>query len=278
MLVNLNEVLVSAREGGHAVGAFNIYSLETAQAVCDAAREQDSPVIFAFGEKYIDTANIGVIAAIVRNLAAESRQPMVLHLDHCKSEKVIYQAVRAGFSSVMFDGSGLDYAENLSRTLQVVEFAHAVGVSVEAELGAVPFDGDGEVPDECLTRPEEARDFVAGTGVDALAVAIGTAHGEYRGRPRLRHDRLAEIAGLVDVPLVMHGGSGVPDEDMLRSIELGIAKINVNTQISKVAVKRLQQLCAQEKPGHLAGLMKEAQTVMTAEVADFMRLFANGRN
>jgi len=274
MLVNLNEVLVPARAAGYTVGAFNIYSLETIEAVYRAAVDLDTPVIFAFGEQYIDVANIKIIAAMVREMAGRTTLPMVLHLDHCKSVDVIYQAVQAGFSSVMFDGSKLPFAENLARTKEVVRFAHAVGVTVEAELGSVPF-GHTEtvVPEEYLTKVDEAVKFVAETGVDALAVAIGTAHGEYKGKPKIYHDRLEEIAAQVSIPLVLHGGSGVPDEDILKAVSMGVAKINVNTQISAAAVKKIKEICAKEKPGHLSDMLHEAQVVMVEEVKGFVRLF-----
>ncbi|NVN92492.1 MAG: class II fructose-bisphosphate aldolase [Desulfuromonadales bacterium] len=274
MLVNLNQVLVAARAEDRAIGAFNIYSLETIEAVYRAAIDLDTPVIFAFGEQYIDVANIKIIAAMVRELAGRTILPMVLHLDHCQSVEVIYQAVQAGFTSVMFDGSKLPFTENLARTGEVVRFAHAVGVSVEAELGSVPFGHTESVlPEEYLTKVDEAVRFVAETGVDALAVAIGTAHGEYKGRPKIYHDRLQQIAEQVAIPLVLHGGSGVPDEDILAAVRMGVAKINVNTQISLAAVKKLKELCAREKPGHLSDLLYEAEKVMVEEVKGFIRLF-----
>jgi fructose-bisphosphate aldolase class II len=277
MLVNLNEVLIPARNGKYTVGAFNIYNLETIQAVYNAAVELESPVIFAFGEQYIDVANIKMMSVMVNELVGRTHLPMVLHLDHCKSVDVIYKAVQAGFSSVMYDGSKLSYEENLKNTKEVVRFAHAVGVTVEAELGSVPFDHNQvDVPEEYLTRVDQATRFVAETGVDALAVAIGTAHGEYKGRPKIYHDRLKELADVLSLPLVLHGGSGVPDEDIQSAIRNGVAKINVNTQISGVAVKKLKSLCEKEKPGHLSDLMYDAEKVMCEEVKTFIKLFRAG--
>jgi len=276
MLVNLNQVLVPARKSGYCVGAFNIYSLETVSAVYRAGVELNAPVIFAFGEKYIEVANIRIIAAIVKEFAGRTTIPMVLHLDHCKSIDVIYKAVQAGFTSVMFDGSKLSFEENLAQTKKVVEFAHAVDVTVEAELGSVPFDhNQTDIPDEYLTKVDEAVDFVEETGVDALAVAIGTAHGEYKGRPKIYHDRMGELAAKIALPLVLHGGSGVPEEDILQAIRTGISKINVNTQISAVAVKRIKALCAKEKPGHLSDLLLEAEEAMVEEVKSYIRLFTH---
>lgn len=278
MLVNVSDILVPARKQGYAIGAFNIYSMESVQAVYQAAIDLNYPVIFAFGEKYIEVANLKMIAVMVKELVSRTTLPMVLHLDHCKSVDVIYKAVQAGFSSVMFDGSKLSFEENLSRTRQVVEFAHSVGVSVEAELGSVPFDhAQSEVPEEYLTRVDEAIRFVEETRVDALAVAIGTAHGEYKGRPKIYHDRLQELAEKIAIPLVLHGGSGVPDEDVLKAISSGIAKINVNTQISSAAVKKLKERCAEEKPGHLSDLLYDIEQVMTQEVAGFITLFSNSK-
>jgi len=234
------------------------------------------PGHLAFGERYIDVANIKVIAAMVRAFAEETEIPMVLHLDHCKDLAVIYRAVQAGFTSVMFDGSSLSFEENLSQTRHIVEFAHSVGVTVEAELGSVPFDSsDTIVPEEYLTKSDEAATFVEDTGIDALAVAVGTAHGEYKGRPKIYHDRLEEIARAVSLPLVLHGGSGIPDEDVTRAIGTGIAKINVNTQISSAAVKCLREILRREKPGALADIMKETEDAMAAEVKSFITLFKN---
>jgi fructose-bisphosphate aldolase, class II len=278
MLTNLNHVLVPARAGGYCIGAFNIFNLETVDAVYHAAVDLNAPVIFAFGEKYIEVANIKIIATLVQEYAGRTTLPMVLHLDHCKSVEVIYKAVQAGFTSVMFDGSRLSYSENLSRTRQVVQFAHSVGVTVEAELGSVPFEhAQSEIPEEYLTKVDEAVSFVEETGVDALAVAIGTAHGEYKGRPRIYHDRLLEIAETISLPLVLHGGSGVPEEDILQAVRTGIAKINVNTQISAAAVKRLKVLCAKDKPGHLSDLLHEAEEAMVEEVKGFIRIFTELR-
>jgi fructose-bisphosphate aldolase class II len=179
----------------------------------------------------------------------------------------------------MFDGSRLSFSENLSQTRDVVKFAHSVGVTVEAELGSVPFDHtQSEIPEEYLTKVDEAVRFVAETGVDALAIAVGTAHGEYKGRPKIFHDRIQEIAEKVSIPLVLHGGSGVPDEDIQKAMCQGVSKINVNTQISSVAVKRLKALCAKEKPGHLSDLMHEAEEVMVEEIKLFIKLFRNDKN
>ncbi len=278
MLVNLDMVLKPARIHGYAVGAFNVYSLETVSAVYRAAVECRAPVIFAFGERYIDVANIKVIASMVRTLALDTDIPMVLHLDHCKDISVIYRAVAAGFTSVMFDGSHLGFADNLAGTRRVAEFAHSVGVTVEAELGSVPFDAaDTNVPEEYLTKPDEAAEFVEATGIDALAVAVGTAHGEYKGKPKIYHDRLKEIAGEVSLPLVLHGGSGIPDEDVISAVSAGIAKINLNTQISSAAVKILKEITRRDKPGALADIMKEVEDAMTAEVKGFIRLFLRGK-
>jgi fructose-bisphosphate aldolase class II len=279
MIVNLAHVLVPARKQGYTIGAFNIYNLETISAVYRAASDLGCPVIFAFGEQYIEVANLKIIAAMVHEFAGRTTIPMVLHLDHCKSIDVIYKAVQAGFSSVMFDGSRLPFPENLAMTKKVVEFAHSVGVSVEAELGSVPFDHSQRgIPEEYLTRVDEAVQLVREAGIDALAVAIGTVHGEYKGRPKIYHDRLLEIADAVPVPLVLHGGSGVPEEDILRAIRTGISKINVNTQISAVAVKRIKELCAAEKPGHLSALLHEAEEVMVTEVKGYIRLFTDGKS
>jgi len=173
MLVNLNDVLNKARKSGYAIGAFNVYNMETIEAVFEAAVSLNIPVIIAFGEKYSYIHSIHLIAKCVHELANKTPLPIVLHLDHCKSEDLIIRAIQAGFTSVMYDGSSLVNSDNIGITSKIVKIAHAAGVSVEAELGYVPAEDTGEfVPEDQLTKPEEAKEFVEKTDCDALAVTI----------------------------------------------------------------------------------------------------------
>lgn len=256
MLLPSKQLLIKARAKKYAVPAFNVNNLEILQAVMRAAVELKSPIIVQTSEGAIRYAGLDYLIAMVR-VAAKVKIPVVLHVDHGKDLKLIKQAIQAGYTSVMFDGSSLPYAENVKRTKQVVAWAKAKGVSVEAELGAIAGIEDFvnvEERDAALTNPEQAAKFVRDTGCNALAVAIGTAHGAYKfkGKTHLDLDRLKKIAALVRVPLVLHGASGVfedvvaqaehygakigeargvMDTDIKQAIKHGVAKINIDTDL-----------------------------------------------
>jgi len=278
MLVNLNDVLNPARERGYAVGSFNVHNLETVQAVFDAATSLNLPVIIAFGEKVSHITDIQLIAKCVRVLAGRTSLPIVLHLDHCKSEDLIVKAIQAGFTSVMYDGSGLKKSENIERTSTIVKIAHAADVTVEAELGYVPAEDTGQtISEDQLTGPEEAKEFVEKTGCDALAVAIGTIHGNYIGEPKIYHNRLKKIAEVVSVPLVLHGGSGNTEKDLVLAIKEGIAKININTEISNAAIKQLREIFKGNFSGHLSVLSDRIKKPMLEVIQEKMQLFLCGK-
>lgn len=278
MLVNLNDVLIQARKSGYAVGAFNVYNMETVEAVFDAAVSLDIPVIIAFGEKYTHINSIHLVSQCVHELANKTPLPIVLHLDHCKSEDLIIQAIQAGFTSVMYDGSSTINSDNIRVTSKIVKTAHAVGVTVEAELGYVPAEDSGEfVPEDQLTKPEEAKEFVGKTNCDALAIAVGTIHGNYIGKPKIYHDRLKEIAKVISVPLVLHGGSGNAEEDLILAIDEGISKININTEISNAAVKKLKEIFKNDYSGHLSALSNGIKEPMLEVIKEKMKLFSRGK-
>ncbi|MGO0123414.1 class II fructose-1,6-bisphosphate aldolase [Desulfothermobacter acidiphilus] len=243
-LVTLREVLGAAAAGGYAVGAFNCNNMEVLQAIAAAAEAERSPVIVQFSPGAIRYAGLEYLAAMARAALRQVTVPVVLHLDHGTSYEQVIQCLVAGFSSVMIDASHLPLEENLALTKEVVKAARAVGASVEAELGRV-----GGVEDEIavaereafFTDPDEAAHFVEQTGVDALAVAIGTAHGRYRGEPRLDFERLSHIAAQVKVPLVLHGASGLATEAVREAIERGIRKVNIDTDIRQAFVGRLRR-------------------------------------
>lgn len=278
MLVNLNDVLIQARKSGYAVGAFNVYNMETVEAVFDAAVSLDIPVIIAFGEKYTHINSIHLVSQCVHELANKTPLPIVLHLDHCKSEDLIIQAIQAGFTSVMYDGSSTINSDNIRVTSKIVKTAHAAGVTVEAELGYVPAEDSGEfVPEDQLTKPEEAKEFVGKTNCDALAIAVGTIHGNYIGKPKIYHDRLKEIAKVISVPLVLHGGSGNAEEDLILAIDEGISKININTEISNAAVKKLKEIFKNDYSGHLSALSNGIKEPMLEVIKEKMKLFSRGK-
>lgn len=254
MIVNMSSILNDARKHGYAIGSFNVYNYETIRAVIESAEEMQIPVIVAFGERYMENMDFDTVSSIVNSISKNLSIPVALHLDHCKSFDNIVKAIRFGFTSVMFDGSGLDYKDNIEKTKLVVSVAHAAGVTVEAELGSIAsgnFSSE-EGGDEIYTDPEQAREFVDLTGTDALAVSIGTVHGLYKGEPRINIDVLKAIAGKVQIPLVLHGGSGTPEKVIRDCIKNGICKINVNTEISMFAVSKLKELIQSNTNIHLS--------------------------
>jgi len=234
MLVTGKELLDHAQKNGYGVGAFNINNMEIVQAIVAAAEETNSPVILQASQGGIKYAGIEYIAALGKVAAEKAKVPVALHLDHGTDLSEIVKCLRFGFTSIMVDGSKHPIEENIAMTQKVVEMCHAVGVSVEAELGKIGGTEDNVTVNEreaTFTDPDEAVRFVKETGVDSLAVAVGTAHGVYKGEPKLDFDRIKTIAGMVDVPLVLHGSSGVPDESVKKAISLGIHKVNIDTNI-----------------------------------------------
>lgn len=247
MLRTGREILRAADADGYAVGAFNIHTLEMLSPVLAVAEELRSPVILQFTYGSVRFIGAETIGALVPALAHRSSVPVAIHLDHGDGYEQAVTAVRNGFTSVMIDASKLPIAENIAATRRVAEMAHAAGVSVEAEIGRVGGTEDHVTVDEweaALTLPEEAEQFAAAAGVDYLAVAFGTAHGFYKGEPRLDLDRLAEIDRRVSVPLVMHGGSGVPDHLVRKAIERGIRKVNVATELKDAWARALRETLA----------------------------------
>lgn len=225
-------LLNAAREGRCAVAALNFYNAETLRAHINAANECNASIILQTTASTIDYLGIELVVAMAGAASRMSSQPIALHLDHGGSFELAKRCIDAGYSSVMIDGSKLPFEENIALTRSVVEIAHRAGVSVEGELGHVTQNADNENIADYFTRPEDARRFVDETGVDALAVAIGTAHGFYKGEVKLDLPRLREIRDAVgDTALVLHGGSGVPDELMRDAIRSGIAKINFGTEL-----------------------------------------------
>lgn len=239
-LASLREVLEPAAQGGYAVGAFNANNMEIVQAIIEAAAEENSPVIVQASQGAIKYAGLDFIVAMVKAAARGVKIPVVLHLDHGTDYEQVIRCIRYGFSSVMYDGSKLPLEENIAMTRRVVEIARAVGVSVEGELGKIGGTEDDVTVEEreaLFTEPEEAVRFVRETGVDALAVAVGTAHGPYKFEPKLDYPRLQRIKELVTASIVLHGSSGVPDEAIVQAVALGVTKINIDTQIRQAFVR-----------------------------------------
>lgn len=262
MLVNLKEVMECGIKGGYAVGAFNITNLETLIAVTDAARETGKGVILQYAEVHQPYITLDAIGPIMVEFAKKASVPICVHLDHGSCIESCMQAMRLGFTSVMIDASSSDYEKNVATTREVVRWAHSVKVTVEAELGHI-FSSDGKTSqseesgmrksdfinlEDAYTDPEVAKEFVKTTGVDALAIAFGTTHGIYTKKPVLDLDRIRAIRECVDIPLVMHGGSGLSKEEFQTAIRNGIRKINYYTYVALAGAKAVKKVLDRANP------------------------------
>ncbi len=278
-LVPISVLLQRAEAGGYAVGAFNCNNMEIVQAIVAAAEAEKSPVIMQASQGAIKYAGIEYITALAGIAAESASVPVALHLDHGTSFDQVMICIRNGFSSVMIDGSKLPFEENIALTKRVIEVARAVGVSVEAELGKIGGTEDDihvDDKDALFTNPDEAKEFVERTGVDALAVAIGTAHGQYKGVPQLDFARLQKIRALVNIPIVLHGSSGVPDEAISQAIKLGVRKVNIDTNIREAFVQACRDVldkdAAEIDPRKVLGPAREATAKIIREK---IRLFGS---
>lgn len=275
MLVDLATILAPARRDRYAVVAPDFANLAMAAACVRSAEAARAPLILAYHTHIVcpETGSVRELLAHVRTVAERATVPVALHLDHGGSLAEVVTAIQAGCTSVMIDGSALPYAQNAATTARVVEIAHAAGVSVEAELGHVPSDrvyGQAEHSDHAgiYTDPQDAVRFVAETGVDALAVSVGTRHGQYQSEPRLDFDRLAELARRVPVPLVLHGSSGTGADNLRRAVELGIAKVNMYTEMVS-AVKVALQVAAADARAGLRDIADAATAVLARVLAEY---------
>ena len=281
MLVNLKEILEIAEERGCAVGMFNATGFDSLQAVIRAAEELNEPVIIAHAEVHNVYNDISLVGPAMVAMAKEAKVPVCVHLDHGTSLEMIWRALRLGFTSVMIDASALPYEENLALTKRVTEAAHAMGVSVEAELGRLVTDESGESsegvtlpPEAYYTDPEEARAFCEETGVDALAIAFGTAHGFYKSQPKLDYSVIEKVRAATGLPLVMHGGSGVSEEGFVSSIKAGIRKINYYSYMSKAGYEAAKAVIESGKTGYLHDVEYAAMQAMTEDVKKAIKVFS----
>ena len=280
-LVNPMEFIKCAEKNNVAIASFNIHNLETIQAVIEGAYEENCPVIIQTTPGTLKHAGIPYIGAMVKAAADLYDIPAALHVDHCSSFETIMQCIRYGYTSVMIDTAHLPYNENVEMVKKVVDAARAVGVAVEGELGKIGgVEDDLKVEDKeaCFTIPAEAKDFAEQTGIDMLAIAIGTAHGEYKGEPKLDFERLSEIRKVVDLPLILHGASGVPDYQIKEAIKRGISKINIATEL-KIPMARAIKETFEKKPSENdpRNYMGAAKESVKAVVKEKIRL-CNGTN
>ena len=247
-LVTTKQMLLDAQKGNYAVGAFNGENMEMVMAVMEAAEELKSPVIMQTTPSTVKYAGLDFFLANVKAAAERASVPVAMHLDHGSSFELAMQAMHAGYTSVMIDGSKLDFEANIAETKRVADVAKALDIPCEAELGKVGGkEDDLEAEADTNTDPQEAKEFVERTGVTSLAVAIGTAHGFYVGTPVLDKERLSEIREVVDIPLVLHGASGLSDEDVMDCVKRGICKVNFATELRAAYSKAVKELLA-EKP------------------------------
>jgi fructose-bisphosphate aldolase class II len=267
-------MLQAARAGGYCIGAFNLVDYLTAAAIVEAAEARRSPVILQTSSATIRQIGLKNLAEMVRIVAGTSTVPVALHLDHGTDSAVISQAIRDGYTSVMFDGSKYPFEENVARTCRIVEEAHARGVAVEGEIGVVAGVEDDIVvrQDKAIyTTPEEGLAFQRRTGVDFLAAAIGTAHGFYKVAPRLDIDTLRQIARATDCPMVVHGGTGLPFDVVRELVAAGAAKMNVSTQIKQTYIDGLYQYIeAHRSEYNPIKLLDHARKELVKMIAEYM--------
>lgn len=247
-LVTSEKMLKDAQAGGYAVGAFNVENMEMVKAVIAAAEELKAPVMLQTTPSTIKYGKLDTYAAIVKAEAERASVPVCLHLDHGSSYELAVQAVKAGYTSVMIDGSKLDFEGNIEVSKRVADVGRAINIPVEAELGKVGGKEDDLVAvADTNTDPQQAKEFVERTGVTSLAVAIGTAHGFYVGTPVLDKERLSEIRKVVEIPLVLHGASGLTDEDVRDCVKRGICKVNFATELRAAYTKAVRQLLNEDE-------------------------------
>ncbi|HDA9079942.1 fructose-bisphosphate aldolase [Staphylococcus aureus] len=250
-LVSMKEMLIDAKENGYAVGQYNINNLEFTQAILEASQEENAPVILGVSEgaaRYM--SGFYTIVKMVEGLMHDLNItiPVAIHLDHGSSFEKCKEAIDAGFTSVMIDASHSPFEENVATTKKVVEYAHEKGVSVEAELGTVGGQEDDVVADDIIyADPKECQELVEKTGIDALAPALGSVHGPYKGEPKLGFKEMEEIGLSTGLPLVLHGGTGIPTKDIQKAIPFGTAKINVNTENQIASAKAVRDVLNNDK-------------------------------
>ncbi len=275
-LVTSKELLINAQKEGYAVGAFNANNLEYVQAIVEAAVEENAPVILQASQGAIKYAGLEQIVSMVKTAAEGASVPVVLHLDHGTDFLQNVRCLRAGFTSLMFDGSSLPFEENVAITKKIVEIAHAVNIPVEAELGKVPQAGEISFEElkALMTDPQEALRFVEETGVDSLAVSVGSIHRMQVQEARLDVERIQKIRELVGIPLVLHGASGVTDEGYRLGIKAGICKINVATELNKAFTRGFKEAMA-EFPNEVdpRKFLTRAKEEMKKVIRAKMRLF-----
>ncbi len=278
MLTSTKELLETAQKHSYAIGAFNLYNLEGVKAVVNAAEAENSPAIIQILPDVLNYGGSSLIALFLE-AANSAKVPMSVHLDHCGDRTIIETALEAGVTSVLADGSMLPFEENLAFTTEMTVLAHESGSTVEAEVGRISGTEDGMTVAEKeakMTDPYQAKQFVAESGVDFLAVTIGNVHGQYYREPQLDFQRLSKIRQQLEIPLVLHGASGLPARMIQQSIELGVCKFNVNTEVRQKYLQFWREFGRTESQSDLLDCQKAATEAMQEVIAEKMRLFGSG--
>ncbi len=277
MLVNMNEILLPAKEKKYGVGFFNAVNVEMAKAIIETAEELRAPVMIGTAEVLLPAMPLENVADYLIPMAKRASVPVCVHYDHGLTFEKCMEALKLGFTSVMYDCSTADYETNVDGVAEMVKICHAMGVTVEGELGHVG-DNEGagklEKPSDYYTDPEVALDYVRRTGIDALAVAVGNAHGDYKFPPKLDFGRIETIAGKTGLPLVLHGGSGLADEDFRIAVEKGICKVNIFTDLDKAGKAGIEQ-GLREGAKAMTGLIPHEIEAMKAVVREKISLFGS---
>lgn len=274
MLANLNDVLLPAKKEKYGVGLFNSVNLEMARGILEAAEETGSPVIMGTAEVLLPYGPLEELSWLLIPMAKKAKVPVVIHMDHGLTRETCIRALELGFSSVMYDCSTDTYEENVKKVKEMADIAHSYGATIEGELGHVG-DNEGrglQNPSDFYTDPSQALDFVSRTGVDALAIAVGNAHGAYKFPPKLDFERITAIADAVSVPLVLHGGSGLTDDDFKKAIQFGISKVNIFTDINTAAAEAARSHFISSAKG-LTELIPAVVEGIRKETAKKMKLF-----
>ncbi|HHY35123.1 MAG TPA: class II fructose-bisphosphate aldolase [Firmicutes bacterium] len=279
-LANLNDVLKDAYASSYAVGAFNAINMEFVQAIVRAAEDLNAPVIVQISQAAIDYAGMEEISAVARAVAEKASVPVVIHLDHATRLDVVERAIKAGFTSVMFDGSSLPLEENVKLTATVAKMAHDAGATAEGEIGRVPSAAKRswtrEELAELMTTPEEAAQFASRTGVDALAVSVGSVHKMKAQQAMVDSRRISEIKRVVGVPLVLHGSSGVTDESLREAVRSGIAKVNIATALSQDFLRAIRSRLAEDLSVSDARIVLDmARQAVASSVAEKIKLLGS---
>ena len=277
MLVNMKQMLQSARSGGYGVGFFNAVNVEMARAIIETAEALRAPVIIGTAEILLPCMPMERVAEYLIPMAGKAKVPVAVHYDHGLTFDKCMEALRLGFTSIMYDCSTASYGENLANVAEMVKICHGMGATVEGELGHVgDNEGAGRLnnPSDYFTDPQVAADFVRRTGVDALAVAVGNAHGDYRFPPKLDFQRITDISEITGVPLVLHGGSGLSDSDFRQAVARGVAKINIFTDLDKAGKAGVEK-GLQAGAATLMQLMPYTIEAMSAVVRNKIELFGS---